>query len=223
MRFRTSMLVAVCVFAVGLGVAGCSPSSSTASAAGSATTGSGSTAQSGSGTPAVASSQPATASSQPGQAAGAGSRCQAANLSFALGDSRQIAQGQRTLSVDMTSKGSTACTMAGFPTVDLIGDASGQPSYDWTVTRSSTTSFATVTLQPGATAHFDLVYLTGDLASGGGSKNVISVAKMVIKAPGDNSQSDSDIEGSLPWAQEVVLQDAATHPGTYVMPVAAGS
>jgi hypothetical protein len=38
-----------------------------------------------------------------------------------------------------------------------------------------------------------------------------------------SSATDGDIQGSLDWAQGVVLQDAATHPGTYVMPVASGS
>ena len=216
MRFRTSMSVSVCVFAAGLGVVGCASSNSSSSAGGSVATGSGLTAQAGTGTSVPASSQQAQAAANAG-------KCQAANLGFALADNRQTAQGQRTQVVDMTNEGSSACTMEGFPGVDLIGDTSGQPSYDWTLARSSAPGTAKVTLRPGATAHFDLVYLPGDLASGEGGKNVISVLKMVIKAPGDNNQGDDDIQGSLDWAQDVVLQDAATHPGTYVMPVASGS
>ena len=228
MSFRTSISVAVCVFAAGLGVAGCSPSNSSSSAGGSATTNSGSTTQSAAASSAPASSQPtsapsAPASSQSAQAAAANTgKCQAVNLGFTLGDNRQTAPGQRTQVVDMTNKGSSACTMEGFPVVDLIGDTDSQPSYDWTLVDSSATG-AKVTLQPGASAHFDLPYVPGDLASGGGSKNVITVNKMVIKTPGDENQSDSDIQGSLAWAQDVVLQDGATHPGTYVMPVASGS
>lgn len=213
MRFRTSMSVAVCVLAAGLGVAGCSTGSSGSAAGGPATTGSGPATQAGTGTSAPASSQPAQAAADVG-------RCQAANLSFTLGGNRQLVPGQRAQVVDMTNKGPSACTMEGFPGVDLIGDTQGQANYDWTLVHSSATG-AKVTLQPGATAHFDLVYLPA--APAGGSGN-ISVQRMVITTPGDpNVNSDADIQGSLAWSQAVVLQDGATHPGTYVMPVAAGS
>lgn len=202
MRFRTSMSMAACVFAAGLGVAGCSSNNSTNSAGEAATVTS------------------APASSPQAQAAGNVSKCQAAHLGFALADNRQTTPGQRTQVVDMTNKGSSACSMEGFPGVDLIGDTKGQPNYDWTLVHSSATG-AEVTLQPGATAHFDLVYLPGDLAGGGG---VISVQRMVITTPGDpNVNSDADIQGNLAWHQDVVLQDEATHPGTFVMPVASGS
>ena len=69
----------------------------------------------------------------------------------------------------MTNKGSSACAMEGSPDVDLIGDASSQPSYDWPLARTLAKGAAKVTLQPGATAHFDLVYLPDDPASGGDS------------------------------------------------------
>lgn len=156
-------------------------------------------------------------------AAASVSSCLPANLSFALGNNSQMGQGQRVQVVDMTNHASSACTMQGFPGVDVIGDTSSQPSYDWTLGRSSATGSAKVTLRPGATAHFDLVYLSGDLASGGGSQNVISVQRMVITTPGQNNQRDDTVQGSLKWFQDVVLQDGATHPGTYIMPVAAGS
>ncbi|HEX3784351.1 MAG TPA: DUF4232 domain-containing protein [Pseudonocardiaceae bacterium] len=151
------------------------------------------------------------------------SSCLPANLSFALGDNSQIGQDQRAQVVDMTNRASSTRTMEGFPGVDVIGDTNSQPSYDWTLTHSSANGIAKVTLRPGATAHFDLVYLSGDLASGGGSKNVISVQRMVVTTPGQDNQSDDTVQGSLAWFQDVVLQDGATHPGTYVMPVASGS
>lgn len=227
MRFYPSISVVVCVVAAGLGAVGCSPSGSSSSAAGSATAGSGSptpssaaagssaTAQAGTGTSTLVPS-PQT------QAAGGVSKCLPANLKFALGGKRQTAQDQWTQVVDMTNQASSACTMDGFPGVDLIGDTKGQPNLDWTLEHSSANG-AKVTLQPGATAHFDLVYLSGDLASGGGSENVISVRRMVITTPGFDNQSDAAVQGSLDWFQDVVLQDGATHPGTYVMTVASGS
>jgi len=71
-----------------------------------------------------------------------------------------------------------------------------------------------VTLQPGGTAHFDLLYLPG--APGDGNK-LIDVDKTVITPPNDYTQ------GEMTWHRDVVLQDAATHPGTYIMPVVSGS
>jgi Protein of unknown function (DUF4232) len=215
MRFRMSTSVAVCFLVAAFGAVGCSPENSSSAAGGSATTGSGSSTQAGTGTSTLASAQQSPTVASVG-------KCQATNLSFGLGDKHQLVQGQWAQVVDMTNKGLTACTMQGVPTVDLIGDTSSQPSTDWTL-ESSSAKGAQVTLQPGATAHFDLVYLSGDLASGGGGKDVIAVQEMVIKAPGDTNQSDGDVQGTLAWAQGVVLQEGATHPGTYVMPVASGS
>jgi hypothetical protein len=218
MRFCTSMSVTLCVFAVGLGVAGCSPSGSGSSSGDSATTSPAnpsSTAQAGAGT----STQ--TPSQQP-QAAGSDSKCQPANLSFTLGAKiGGTTTTQPTQVVDLTNEGSSACTMEGFPGVDLIGVADGQKSYAWPMARSSASyasenhqGISEVTLQPGGTAHFDLRYLPG--APGDGN-NLISVDKMVITPPNDYTQ------GEMTWQQDVVLQDAATHPGTYIMPVVSGS
>jgi uncharacterized protein DUF4232 len=218
MRFRTSTSVTLCVFAVGLGVAGCSPGGSSSSSNGSvptSTANSGSTAQAGAGASAPASSP------QP-QAAGSGSRCQPANLSFTLGaNTGQTATGQRTQVVDLTNEGSSACTMEGFPGVDLVGAVGGQENYTWPLVRSSASyarqshqGISEVTLQPGGTAHFDLLYLPG--APGDGNR-LIDVDKTVITPPNDYTQAE------MTWHQDVVLQDAATHPGTYIMPVVSGS
>jgi hypothetical protein len=171
----------------------------------------------------VAAGVPTAAAGAPTPPAASARRCEPTDLSFTLAANRDAAQNQRTQVVDMTNRASSTCTMAGFPGVDLIGDTKSQPSYDWTLTRASATSIPTVTLRPGAIAHFDLVYVSGDLASGGGSENVISVQKMVITTPGDNDQSDNAVQGSLAWFQDVVLQDGATHPGTYITQVASGS
>jgi hypothetical protein len=71
-----------------------------------------------------------------------------------------------------------------------------------------------VTLRPGGIAHFELRYLPG--ATGDGNR-LINVTKMVITPPNDYNQAE------LTWHQDVILQDAATHPGTYLMPVVSGS
>jgi Protein of unknown function (DUF4232) len=204
MRFRTSTAVTVCVFAAGLTVAGCSSASSSSSSAGSATTSPaspGSTAQAG-GTAATQSSSP--------QAQAAGT-CQPADLSLALG-ARSGGTGQQTMAVDLTNKGSSACTMDGFPGVDLVGAANGKQNYTWSLARSSA-RYLKVTVQPGKTAHFDLRYLPG--VSGDGVN--MTVVKMVVTPP--NAYTHSEVT----WSQPVLLQDGATHTGTYITPVVSGS
>jgi len=207
MRFRTSTAVTACVFAAGLTAAGCSSASSSSSSAGSATT----PAASASSTAQASSAASAASSSPPAQAAGNGGTCQPADLSLALG-AKSGGTGQQTLAVDLTNKGSSACTMDGFPGVNLVGAANGKKNYTWPLLRSSA-SYSKLTLQPGRTAHFDLRYLPG--VSGDGTN--ISVAKMVITPPNAYTQAE------VTWNQPVLLQDAATHPGTYITPVVSGA
>jgi Domain of unknown function (DUF4232) len=203
MRFRASTGIAVSIAAAGLAVAGCTSGNS------------GSPSGASSGSPAASTGSSATASgpsaSPSAQAAGGGSTCQPASLSFALG-ARSGSSTQRTQTVDLSNKGSSACTLAGFPGVDLVGAAQGQQNFTWSLTRQSA-SYSTVTLTPGATAHFSVVYLPGT-AGGSGS---MSVFKMVITPPNDFTQAE------VTWSQAVVLQDGATHPGTYITPVVPGS
>jgi hypothetical protein len=112
----------------------------------------------------------------------------------------------------MTNTGSSACTMDGFPGVDLVGVANGQNNYTWPLERQ-VVSYSKVTLQPGGTAHFNLMYLP----VAAGSSGNISVLKMVITPPNDYTQAE------VTWDQPVLLQDAATHPGTFISPMMSGS
>jgi hypothetical protein len=204
MRFRMSAAVAIGVAAAGVMVAGCSSASSGSALGGPATTAAA--------TP-TATASPATASSRPPQAAGNGngSTCAAANLSYALG-ARTGDASQAIQAVNLTNKGSSACTLAGFPGVNLVGAADGKQDFTWSLVRQSA-RYSMVTLRPGQAAHFSLVYLPA--AAGDGTN--ISVAKMVITPPDDYAHAE------LAWKQPVLLQDGATHPGTFVTPVAAGA
>lgn len=101
--------------------------------------------------------------------------------------------------------------MAGFPGVDLVGAANGKQDYTWSLVRSSA-RYSTVTVRPGASAHFDLTYLPG--VAGDGTN--ITVVKMIITPPNAYTQAE------LTWNQSVLLQDGATHPGTYLTPVMSG-
>ena len=135
---------------------------------------------------------------------------QTASLGYALGAASGTSS-QRTQVINLTNKGSSACTLDGFPGVNMVGAANGQQDYTWSLVRQSV-SYSTVTLQPGGTAHFGLVYLPGT----SGNTN-IAVTKLIMTPPNDYTQAE------LTWSQSVVLQDAATHPGTYITPVTAGS
>jgi hypothetical protein len=208
MRIHPSVAAAAGLAAAGFVVAGCSAHSSSP-ASSPATTPAASSSATATST-AQAGAQPTSSSSAPaGQAAGA-TTCQAGQLSYALGDVTGTS-AQRMQVVDLTNKGSSACTLQGFPGVDLNGLANGQQDYTWSLERQSV-SYAAVTLRPGETGHFSLIYLPGNSASGD-----MSVTKLVITPPNDYTQAE------VTWNQSVVLQDGATHPGTYVTPVVLGS
>jgi len=205
MKLHHAAAVASGLAAAGLAVVGCSPSASTAASSPAATSPASSAAAHGSATRAAQSASPA--SSQ--QAPAAGATCQAAQLSYALG--ALTGTSQRTQVVDLTNKGSAACTLRGFPGVDLHGAANGHQDFTWSLVRQSA-AYSAVTLAPGQTGHFSLIYLPGTSAS-----TDMTVSRLVITPPNAYTQA------GLTWNQSVVLQDGATHPGTYITPVAAGS
>jgi uncharacterized protein DUF4232 len=90
--------------------------------------------------------------------------------------------------------------------------ARGRQHYSWSLARGSG-SYSTVRLRPGGTAHFDITYVP--IASG--NIDSITVTKMVITPPNDETQA------GLTWTPFVLLQDGATHPGTYISPIVPGS
>jgi Protein of unknown function (DUF4232) len=151
------------------------------------------------------------ASSQQVQTARSGRTCQTAMLKYALGAKRGTSS-QRTQVVKLTNKGTSACTLRGFPGVNLIGTVKGKKNYSWPLVRESV-RYSTVTLKPGGTAHFNLIYLPA--APGDGIN--ITVTKIVITPPNDYRHAE------LSWHQSVLLQDGATHPGTYISPVMPGA
>jgi len=139
------------------------------------------------------------------------STCQTAHLRYAFG-ARSGSSSQRTQQVVLTNKGPSACTLSGFPGVDLVGTVNGQQNYRWPLERQ-VVRYSKVTLKPGGRAHFDLIYLPA--AAGDGTD--IAVDKLVITPPDDFAHAE------LTWHQPVLLQDAATHPGTYISPVLPGA
>lgn len=88
-----------------------------------------------------------------------------------------------TQSVNLTNNGTTACVLDGYPGVNLIGRAHGVSQYTWTL-RWATTSHSPVTLQPGATAHFNLVYQPAagddDMTKAGATTTATATAKPMV-------------------------------------------
>src|SRR5579875_555254 len=216
MRMRSSARAAACVLAAALAAGGCAASSTTGTgtatdAASGGASASGGAAQSSSG--AATATPPSTgvsASAASGSGANGGSTCQAANLSFKLGAANK-SSSQSTQNVDLTNQGSSPCTMDGFPGVDLIGVANGQQNFAWSLERSAT-KYATVTLPPGGVAHFVLTYLPDS----GGDSGAMTVLKLELTPPNTFTQAE------LTWNQAVLLQDGATHPGTFIGPIQSG-
>jgi len=206
MRLNTATAAAIGVLAAGLAVAGCSSGSSTdASSTAKAT------AATNSSTSPAASSTATAAAGASAEATTSLGTCKASGLSFTLG-ATSGSSSQKTQVVDLTNKGSGACTMSGFPGVDLVGTANGQKNYTWSLERSSA-KYSRVTLQPGEAAHFDLIYLpeaAGDSAD-------IAVTKLVITPPNTYTHAE------MTWSERILLQDEATRPGTYITPVVSGS
>jgi hypothetical protein len=226
MRFRNSTAAAVCVLAAGLALGGCETGGSGGSSGGAVATpaaNASSNAQAGSATSAAASSPgpQASAASSPGSQAGAAGTqagaprgtCQPWNLSFALGAKTKTSgpRSQTRQTVDLTNRASSACTLNGFPGVDLVGVARGKQDYSWSLARRPG-RHSKVWLKPGRTAHFDVVYLP----TSSGNINNITVTKMVITPPNVHTQAE------LTWSPFVLLQDKAKHPGTYVSPIVSG-
>ncbi|MGW3105076.1 DUF4232 domain-containing protein [Streptomyces sp. NPDC001100] len=164
-------------------------------AAGSGTSGSGSSTGGGAGT---------------GSSGGSGTstgRCHTAGLgfSFGSGDGKvNSSDDQQHLAVVLKNKTSAACTIQGFPGVDLKSSGGS-----WSLTRSSATS-QKVTLAAGSSAAFTITFLPWTQGSG----TEFKATSVVVTPPNETTSA------TLAWpGGSVLLQDGATHPGTYTGPV----
>lgn len=167
------------------------------------------------------STAPAAATASAVGTAPSSGACAGAQLHVTLGrlvTNANGAIGQNTQPVVLTNPSASSCTLTGFPDVDLIGTgenvvgATGpSPNYRWTLEHTSAPSPA-VTIQPSGTGHFDITYLADN-----GGDAVLKVTAVEVKLPGESTHPD------LAWSAPVMLQDMATHPGTYVGPFTAGS
>jgi hypothetical protein len=104
--------------------------------------------------------------------------------------------------------------MDGFPGVNLVGSANGgKPAdYQWQLTRA-TERYSAVAVPPRGTAHFGIVYLPFDVGTAG---QTLAVTTIIMTPPNDRTSKQ------LRWSKILLLQDSATHPGTWLTPVQAG-
>src|SRR5262249_50745909 len=107
--------------------------------------------------------------------------------------------------VAFANKSQRTCTVQGFPGVDLK-DA----THTWSLVRSSAAT-PTVTLAPGDVTSFRITFLPFEQGSG---NQEFTPTSAVITPPNETTSV------TLKWeAGSIVLQDGATHPGTFVNPV----
>jgi hypothetical protein len=135
------------------------------------------------------------------------SRCHTAGLgfSFGSGDGKvSSSDDQQHLAVVLKNKTSAACTVQGFPGVDLKSSGGS-----WSLTRSGATP-QKVTLAAGSSATFTITFLPWTQGSG----TEFKATSVVVTPPNETTSA------TLTWpGGSVLLQDGATHPGTYTGPV----
>ncbi|MEU2736716.1 DUF4232 domain-containing protein [Streptomyces sp. NPDC007095] len=143
-----------------------------------------------------------------GSSGGTGaSRCHTAGLgfSFGAGDGKvSSSDDQQQLAVVLKNKTSAACTIQGFPGVDLKSSGGS-----WSLTRSGATP-KKVTLAAGSSTTFTITFLPWNQGSG----TEFKATSVVVTPPNETTST------TLAWpGGSVLLQDGATHPGTYTGPV----
>ncbi|WAL68166.1 DUF4232 domain-containing protein [Amycolatopsis cynarae] len=120
---------------------------------------------------------------------------------------------QWKLPIILTNQSSAPCTVQGFPGVRL----EGEDGTSWDLVRAGGTG-APVLLGPGEHATADLTYLTASAVVPGNDSGAHSgwhVAHVAVTPPNSTNTQ------TMPWADslDLVKQDSATHPGTYIGPV----
>ncbi|TVT56615.1 DUF4232 domain-containing protein [Amycolatopsis rhizosphaerae] len=141
--------------------------------------------------------------------AGGHPNCTALKVTQSSPDLANGTSTQWKLPIMLTNQSSAPCTVQGFPGVRL----EGEDGTTWDLIRAGGTG-APVLLGPGEHATADLTYLTATAVTGDGSGagSGWHVAHMAVTPPNSTNTQ------TLPWADslDLVKQDSATHPGTYI-------
>ncbi|GAA4550707.1 DUF4232 domain-containing protein [Amycolatopsis samaneae] len=164
--------------------------------------------------------EPRQAGEAGGRGVTTGSETNCANLKVTWQNPSPVNDGgtQWKLPLKLTNQTSVSCVVRGFPGVRLTGE----DGTSWDLVRTND-PITPVRLGAGEDAFADLTYSTavglGDgSGKGAGDGSGWHVATMSVTPPnGTNTQT-------MPWVDslDLVKQDGATHPGTYIGAVRAG-
>jgi len=137
------------------------------------------------------------------------SACQGANLKVTIihgtdADPVPSQNSSTTAVVSFQNTGSSTCTVQGHPQVDLISTA----GYDWQLGPQSGAT-PKQTLQPGMSALASLTMLP---STPDGGTEAFQVKSARITPPDTKTATTV----AWPWTWPLQLQDAATHPGTFI-------
>lgn len=143
-------------------------------------------------------------------------RCHIADLkaAFAMGGDARPEMGQTKKQtqafIGFTNKSRRTCTLSGFAGVDMIG---AQPTDGtWSLARSSKRPDKTV-LEPGYTVDFTITLLPVAKSTPKAEKFV--PAKFLVTPPNETAHFTL----TWPFGGQILKQDGATHPATYLDPV----
>ncbi|WP_310725136.1 DUF4232 domain-containing protein [Streptomyces sp. N2A] len=155
-----------------------------------------------------------SSASQTSSRHGASARCTTGGLQAGWSSSGggvpdMHSDAQQNVTVWLKNSGRAACTISGFPGVQL--KANDGHSID--LPRSSKKP-TPVTLKPGASASFTITFLPS--VSAGDRK--IAPGTVLVTPPNEKQH----LQLKWPYGGAILDQSGATHPGTYVNPVTAG-
>ncbi|MFE1763767.1 DUF4232 domain-containing protein [Streptomyces angustmyceticus] len=109
-----------------------------------------------------------------------------------------------------TNQSKRTCTLSGFAGVDMIG-AQGTDG-TWSLARSATKP-EKMTLEPGDTVDFSITLLP--VAKSTPQKEKFVPAKFLVTPPNETAHFTL----KWPFGGQILKQDGATHPATYLNPV----
>ncbi|MFD6390784.1 DUF4232 domain-containing protein [Nocardia sp. NPDC060259] len=138
--------------------------------------------------------------------------CASSSLQAQLAPHPTSTSGQAVQQITLTNVSTTACILAGFPDLTLVGTGRNTTTgtiteqYRWPL-QNAVRDAPEVAMPPSGTAQVSITYLNGR----GGSAN-LDVTAIELELPGSTTRIN------IPWDKEVLLQDAATRPGTYSGP-----
>jgi len=133
-------------------------------------------------------------------------RCHTSDLTFSFetgGDAAPdtTSDQQQTTGISVHNRSSHACRIGGYPGLDLVAG-----STTWSLARQSA-HYSAITLNPGDNTDFRITFLPEP-------KGKWTPKSVTVTPPNETT----GVTLAWPWGP-VLLQDGATHPGTYVGPI----